>query len=229
MQKMMGMFPATIPLLSLLPSRWFCFRFSSEICVDAWLDKCKVSFHSSRPRLTWYFENVKLNTLMLGDISKEIQTYSGKIFENFPTKKVSLHQTHFISLFRDWWKSVHLNDDFFSSHLYRVSQNLGFWKYHPLWISFETFIISKVFIISSQSHQACSRWYYSIWPRLGQEKGCLGNASQIYLISPTFRKLLRTDLHRKTLFSAFWFPWMIKQSKILLSFFSPNKLINMKT
>ena len=87
MQKMMGMFPATIPLLSLLPeSRWFSFRFSSETCVDAWLDKCKVSFHS-RPRLTWYFENVKLNTLMLGDISKEIQTYSGKIFENFPTKK----------------------------------------------------------------------------------------------------------------------------------------------
>ena len=86
MQKKMGMFPASIPLLSSLPSRWFCFRFSSETCVDAWLDKCKVSFHS-RPRLTWYFENVKLNTLMLGDISKEIQTYSGKIFENFPTKK----------------------------------------------------------------------------------------------------------------------------------------------
>ena len=113
-------------------------------------------------------------------------------------------------------KSVHLNDDFFSSHLYRVSENLGFWKYRPIWIAFETFIISKVFIISPQSHQACSRWYYSIWPRLGQEKGCLGNASQIYLISPTFRKLLRTDLHRKTLFSAFWFSWMIKQI-----FFSP--------
>ena len=102
MQKMMGMFPATIPLLSLLPSRWFCFRFSSETCVDAWLDKCKVSFHS-RPRLTWYFENVKLNTLMLGDISKEIQTYSVKIFEKLSHKKVSLHQTDFISLFREWW------------------------------------------------------------------------------------------------------------------------------
>ena len=131
-------------------------------------------------------------------------------------KKVSLHQTDFISLFREWWNLYTVHDDFFSFNLYRVSENVDFLKYHPIWIVFETFIISRVFIISPQSHQACSWWYYSIWPRLGQEKGCLGNASQIYLISPTFRKLLRTDLHRKTLFSAFWFSWMIKHSKILL-------------
>ena len=140
MQKMMGMFPASIPLLSLLPSRWFCFRFSSETCVDAWLDKWKVSFHS-RPRLTWYFENVKLNTLMLGDISKEIQTYSGNIFENFPTKKwaytrqtSSLYSGNGeISTLKRWFLFIPVVQSFWKSGVFKVASNLNsIWNHYHL-------------------------------------------------------------------------------------------------
>ena len=141
MQKMMGVFPATISLLPFLSSsRWFCFRFSSEICVDAWLDKCKVSFHS-RPRLTWYFENVKLNTLMLGDISKEIQTYSGKIFENFPTKKWAYtRQTSSlysgigeICTLKRWFLFIPFVQSFWKSGFLKVSSTLNIiWNFYHL-------------------------------------------------------------------------------------------------
>ena len=55
------------------------------LAVDAWFYSCKVSFHS-RPRLTWYFENVKLNTFMLGNIFKEFQMFCEKLFANIHHK-----------------------------------------------------------------------------------------------------------------------------------------------